>query len=129
MSSFFKTLSALLIALLISTNIFAAKITITMGGDDERAMREHYRYALDWAEENGHEIAYVYRPASATDTLNLYQQICSSGSSDIDIFENGNLIRIKDENLASRWLNYHDSRAQYRMLCRPCNSHFGSYGY
>ena len=33
-----------------------------------------------------HEIGYVYRPASATDTLNLYQQICSSGSSNIDIF-------------------------------------------
>ena len=51
MSSYFKIFSSLLVALLISTNIFAAKITITMGGDDERAMREHYRYALDWAEK------------------------------------------------------------------------------
>ena len=48
MSSIFKIISSLLIALLISTNIFAAKITITMGGDDERAMREHYRFALDY---------------------------------------------------------------------------------
>ena len=81
-----KLIATFFVALMMSFNVFAAKITITMGGDDERAMREHYRFALDWAEENGHEIGYVYRPASATDTLNLYQQICSSGSSDIDIF-------------------------------------------
>ena len=86
MSLITKTITTLIVSLLISFNVFAAKITVTMGGDDERAMREHYRYALEWAEENGHEIGYVYRPASATDTLNLYQQICSSGSSDIDIF-------------------------------------------
>ena len=49
---------------------------------------------------------------------------------DIDIFENeNNEIRIKDENLASNWLDYHDNKAQYRMLCSSCNSHFGSYGY
>lgn len=48
----------------------------------------------------------------------------------IDIFENeDNEIRIKDENLASKWLNYHDNNAQYRLLCSSCNSHFGSYGY
>tara|TARA_Y100001970_G_C14191391_1_gene835594 strand:- start:195 stop:857 length:663 start_codon:yes stop_codon:yes gene_type:complete len=50
--------------------------------------------------------------------------------SNIDIFENeDNEIRIKDENLASKWLNYHDNKAQYRLLCSSCNSHFGSYGY
>lgn len=48
----------------------------------------------------------------------------------IDIFENeDNEIRIKDENLASKWLKYHDNKAQYRLLCSSCNSHFGSYGY
>ena len=56
-----------------------------MGGDDERSEMEHYKYAKDWARKNGHKIAYVYRPASVTETLNLYQQICSSGSSDIDL--------------------------------------------
>lgn len=50
--------------------------------------------------------------------------------SNIDVFENeDNEIRIKDENLASKWLNYHDNKAKYRMLCSSCNSHFGSYGY
>ena len=50
--------------------------------------------------------------------------------SNIDIFENeDNEIRIKDEHLASKWLNYHDNNAQYRLLCSSCNSHFGSYGY
>jgi hypothetical protein len=48
----------------------------------------------------------------------------------IDIFENEeNEIRIKDEELASKWLNHHDNKAQYRLLCCSCNSHFGSYGY
>lgn len=48
----------------------------------------------------------------------------------IDIFENEhNEIRIKDKNLASKWLKYHDIKAQYRLLCSSCNSHFGSYGY
>lgn len=48
----------------------------------------------------------------------------------IDIFENeNNEIRIKDKNLASRWLVYHDNKAHYRLLCNSCNSHFGSYGY
>lgn len=48
----------------------------------------------------------------------------------IDIFENEcNEIRIKDEMLASKWLNYHDNKAQYRLLCGSCNSSFGCYGY
>lgn len=50
--------------------------------------------------------------------------------SNIDIFENeDNEIRIKDEHLGSKWLNYHDNNAQYRLLCNSYNSHFGSYGY
>ena len=49
---------------------------------------------------------------------------------EIDIFENvNNEIRIKDPNLASKWLNYHDNKARYRLLCGSCNSRFGSYGY
>jgi len=48
----------------------------------------------------------------------------------IDIFENErNEIRIKDEKLASKWLSHHDNISQYRLLCKSCNSHFGSYGY
>lgn len=50
--------------------------------------------------------------------------------SNIDIFENDkNEIRIKNLELASKWLKYHDDNAQYRLLCSSCNSHFGSYGY
>ena len=48
----------------------------------------------------------------------------------IDIFENEhNEIRIKDEILTSKWLNFHDNKAHYRLLCSSCNSHFSSYGY
>ena len=49
---------------------------------------------------------------------------------DVDIYEDeNNEIRISDKNLASKWLDYHDNIAQYRFLCKSCNSHFGSYGY
>jgi len=48
----------------------------------------------------------------------------------ITIFENdNNEIRIKNTNLALKWLNYHDTKAHYRLLCSSCNSHFGCYGY
>lgn len=48
---------------------------------------------------------------------------------EVDIFENEhNELRMQDTNLAKKWLQYHDSCAQYRMLCKQCNSRFGSYG-
>tara|TARA_B100000700_G_scaffold143753_1_gene159721 strand:+ start:461 stop:1153 length:693 start_codon:yes stop_codon:yes gene_type:complete len=37
--------------------------------------------------------------------------------------------KIKDRKLANEWLLYHDRYATYRLLCRSCNAHFGSYGY
>jgi hypothetical protein len=50
--------------------------------------------------------------------------------SDVDIFENDdNELRLTDTVLASKWLAYHDKDAKYRLLCKSCNSHFGSYGY
>ena len=49
---------------------------------------------------------------------------------DVEIIENeDNELKIRDEALASKWLMYHDAKAQYRLLCKSCNSHFGSYGY
>ena len=48
--------------------------------------------------------------------------------SNIEVFENGmNEIRIKDEELAGKFRKFHDDNANYRLLCKPCNSHFGSY--
>lgn len=50
--------------------------------------------------------------------------------SEVEIFENEqNELRIHDTKLAKRWLSYHDNYAKYRLLCRSCNSHFGSYGF
>lgn len=47
---------------------------------------------------------------------------------EIDVFENErNEIELKDKKLSSMWLTYHDEKAQYRLLCKSCNSHFGSY--
>lgn len=49
---------------------------------------------------------------------------------EIDVFENErNEIELKDTQISSMWLTYHDEKAQYRLLCKSCNSHFGSYGY
>ena len=62
--------------------------------------------------------------------LDNFIQLNNLNLHNIEIFENEyDEIRLKDEQLASKWLNYHDSNSQYRMLCRPCNSHFGSYGH
>ena len=50
--------------------------------------------------------------------------------SEVDVFENEqNEIRIKSECLATEWRLYHDNYATYRLLCKSCNSHFGSYGF
>jgi hypothetical protein len=49
---------------------------------------------------------------------------------DIDVFENEqNEIRFKNDELATKWRVYHDNKSQYRLLCKSCNSHFGSYDY
>lgn len=46
----------------------------------------------------------------------------------IEIYENGeNEIRIKNKELANKFNIFHDEYANYRLLCQPCNSHFGSY--
>lgn len=42
--------------------------------------------AEEWAKENGHTINYFAGPQSATELLALYQQILSSGASDLDVF-------------------------------------------
>lgn len=61
----------------------------------------------------------------------IFERFISNNNLDlfnIDIFENDkNEIRLKDLELASKWLEYHDNNAQYRLLCSSCNSHFGSY--
>lgn len=50
--------------------------------------------------------------------------------SNVEIFENEqNEMRIKNKNIAEEWSTYHDNKASYRLLCKSCNSHFGSYGY
>ena len=47
---------------------------------------------------------------------------------DIDVIEHElNELRIKDNTLAIRWKTFHDENATYRLLCKSCNSHFGSY--
>jgi hypothetical protein len=38
-------------------------------------------------------------------------------------------VNLKDKKLASKWLEYHDNIAQYRILCKSCNCSFGSYSY
>src|SRR6056300_669328 len=49
---------------------------------------------------------------------------------EVEIFENElNELCICDEKLAHNWRLYHDSHAKYRLLCKSCNSRFGSYGF
>lgn len=49
---------------------------------------------------------------------------------EVEIFENElNELCICDEKLAQTWRFYHDNHAKYRLLCKSCNSRFGSYGF
>ena len=36
---------------------------------------------------------------------------------------------LTDRSLSNRWVEYHDSVATYRLLCRSCNRKNGSYGF
>jgi hypothetical protein len=48
---------------------------------------------------------------------------------DVEVFENDtHEMRLRDADLAKQWLEFHDSRVKFRLLCKSCNSHFGSYG-
>lgn len=47
----------------------------------------------------------------------------------IEIEERDDIIYIKDIKIKNEWLKFHDSIVDYRLLCRTCNSSFGSYGY
>ena len=48
----------------------------------------------------------------------------------IQIYENmNNELCISDTILKKKWLDYHDKKVKYRLLCQNCNRSFGSYGY
>jgi 5-methylcytosine-specific restriction endonuclease McrA len=34
-----------------------------------------------------------------------------------------------DNALANNWINHHDTMAEFRVLCKQCNSRNGTYGY
>jgi len=69
-------------------------------------------------------------PIVYKEIFNDFIKINNINLSNIDIFENDqNEIRLNDRILASKWLKFHDNKAQYRLLCNSCNSYFGSYGY
>lgn len=47
-----------------------------------------------------------------------------------DIYETERCeLKLKNGNLAEKWITFHDGIATYRLLCKPCNSGGGSYGY
>jgi len=39
-----------------------------------------------------------------------------------------NIIKLKDLELKSKWIDYHENLVSYRCLCKSCNSKFGCYG-
>jgi hypothetical protein len=48
----------------------------------------------------------------------------------LKVFENANnIFEFEDKNITEKWIEYHDSRATFRILCKSCNSSNGSYGY
>lgn len=63
--------------------------------------------------------------------LDRFLEETSNVLESFEIYENtiNNEIRLTDNNLAEEWLNFHDSLATYRFLCKTCNLRCGSYGY
>jgi hypothetical protein len=76
------------------------------------------------------DITTDHYPITHKEILDDYIKENNITLSNVEIFENEqNEMRIKNKNIANEWSIYHDSRALYRLLCKSCNSHFGSYGY
>lgn len=84
----------------------------------------------DNCKKNTEDITTDHYKLSYKEIFDTFIEINNINLRNIDIFENEhNEIRIRDEKLASKWLNYHDNKAVYRLLCSSCNSTFSSYGY
>lgn len=50
--------------------------------------------------------------------------------SEQDIYETERCeLKLKNSDFAEKWRTFHDSIANYRLLCKSCNSSCGSYGY
>ncbi|SDR33608.1 ABC transporter substrate-binding protein [Pseudovibrio sp. Tun.PSC04-5.I4] len=64
----------------------AAEVTVVCGSVGQGA-KLCSSAAEDWAKETGNTVKFFAAPASSTEQLALYQQILSSGSSDIDVFQ------------------------------------------
>jgi hypothetical protein len=47
----------------------------------------------------------------------------------INVTEKNNLIQIDNLFLKNEWINYHDSRVIYKIMCGFCNMSLGTYGY
>ena len=67
-------------------------------------------------------------PISYKQILTNFLKIENTPLSNIEIYENDvNEIRIKNKELANKFRIFHDELSRYRLLCKSCNSHFGSY--
>jgi len=76
------------------------------------------------------DITTDHYPLPYKEILNIFINENNIKLIDIDIFENENFeIRMKNYELANKWRIYHDNLANYRLLCKSCNSHFGCYNY
>jgi hypothetical protein len=49
--------------------------------------------------------------------------------SNLEVYEEDNLYYFNDNILMQDWINFHDGKVEYRVLCPPCNMSLGSYGY
>ena len=49
--------------------------------------------------------------------------------SKLEVYENNNLYEFTDKKIVEDWINFHDEKAEYRVLCPSCNMSLSSYGY
>ena len=110
----------------------------TIGNSKKRKFFLETDYNID---DNGNYIG-ICENCKKTDKIHIdhymhsFQQILddfiqkqSITFSKLEVYENNNLYEFTDKKIAEDWINFHDEKAEYRVLCPSCNISLSSYGY
>ncbi len=124
--------------------------------DQDRQNLLHITEAFRNAIHNEHKIAFLYANTRNVDGCrygeccrckqdvkaevdhyetpfkSILDSFCSTHNinvAEIKVVWENNMPVIENANIKNRWIEQHDNVVQYRILCKPCNSSMGSYGY
>ena len=57
------------------------------------------------------------------------QLLAEFGAKDVEVIEVDNCLELKDKELKRKWIQFHDEKVTFRVLCNCCNSKHGTYDY